>query len=793
MKPSVLLRIVVPMLTALGTVILGLGQKEQAIPMVAVFASFTSAIFTDWLGWLVLSPLLANLAALIAVAYSFFKLSSGAWESQLVWIANLLIYLQIVMLYQQKHLRLYWYISMLSLLQVIVAAALDLGPQFGVLLIFYFVLALATIALLYVSKEAKRLEASGVRESRLPDSGGMAMQRSAPAIGVTIEHTNRTVSAASFAQRMVNGAMLYQLTWVAASTLCLAAIVFFLLPRFGDDYDGWNRPGAQRLIGFSSQIKLGEMGNALEDPRVAMRAQFTDEDGNPFRILMRPYFRGNVLSRYVPLRGTWLDAGRRFISRTKPLASVPSQSEFPIVEQTIVLESEGPAFSVFPAFRSTRADPGALRVDDYSMLLTDSEPIRVAKARRYQVATTAFRNGIQRKWTPASRVCTYPGRLAPLLQFAESELGALHTLATDIVENAHVDPNNPQAICKLLEAHFRRSADYSYTLHQDRPVPDGTDPIVHFVTETRSGNCEYFASALTLMLRSLKIPARVVVGFHGGEYNRMGHFFLVRQLHAHAWVEAYLSKEQLDDAGTVAEIDHRNGAWIRLDPTPAAAASHVADSNDGLFDNLAQLTGFLEVLWKDYVVGLNGTRQQEAIYRPIAERTAQSVRGILLNPAWWRAFATELRTGLALDSWTHFQQRWLTWKSVPLLAGLFFAGLLLRRIFHCIRPYLPRQILGWARSRKTSWANDPQLLWYKQLEQSLGRRGYRRARGQTHQEFLRAVCVNPSIREPRGSSQLADELSSHFYKVRFGKRKLSAAELQSLSRSARKLESVLFS
>ena len=98
---------------------------------------------------------------------------------------------------------------------------------------------------------------------------------------------------------------------------------------------------------------------------------------------------------------------------------------------------------------------------------------------------------------------------------------------------------------RALEAYLSSQGGFGYSL---APVPRDRvlDPIEDFVTLHRVGHCEYFASALTLMLRSVGIPSRMVMGFKGGDWNDLGRFYQVRQLHTHAWVEAYLTREQVE-------------------------------------------------------------------------------------------------------------------------------------------------------------------------------------------------------------------------------------------------------
>ena len=95
---------------------------------------------------------------------------------------------------------------------------------------------------------------------------------------------------------------------------------------------------------------------------------------------------------------------------------------------------------------------------------------------------------------------------------------------------------------KALEDYFRRSNEYKYSLDFSKVARDpDLDPLEDFVVNHRTGHCEYFAGALALMLRSRNIPARVVVGYVGGELNTMGNFYQIRKKDAHAWVEAYIS------------------------------------------------------------------------------------------------------------------------------------------------------------------------------------------------------------------------------------------------------------
>ena len=90
--------------------------------------------------------------------------------------------------------------------------------------------------------------------------------------------------------------------------------------------------------------------------------------------------------------------------------------------------------------------------------------------------------------------------------------------------------------------YLRESGEFSYSLKMD--VADPTiDPVEDFLVNRKAGHCEYFASALAMLLRSVGIPARVVNGFKGGDWNDLAQILYVRQKHAHSWVEVYLGED----------------------------------------------------------------------------------------------------------------------------------------------------------------------------------------------------------------------------------------------------------
>lgn len=155
----------------------------------------------------------------------------------------------------------------------------------------------------------------------------------------------------------------------------------------------------------------------------------------------------------------------------------------------------------------------------------------------------------------------------------------------------------------MLFSFLQRGA-YAYSL-EDLPVSEA--PLEAFLFVTKRGNCEYFASSLAVMLRMAGIPARLVGGFKGGHYNPAGKYYLVSQRNAHVWVEAYLP-----DLG-----------WLRLDPTPAAAAVASHPLNRQVFLQLRLLLDTFNYYWHKVIIDYDFTRQVQMV-NAIRERISRS-------------------------------------------------------------------------------------------------------------------------------------------------------------------------
>lgn len=313
----------------------------------------------------------------------------------------------------------------------------------------------------------------------------------------------------------------------AAILIVAAAVLFVLLPRtdMGTIFRNVQRQLA--TSGFSDRVQFGDFARAL-DPIVIMRVEAgPGVDADVFRRqIMSRYWRGTSLSRFT---GTgWQQGQERQLAVWDAHQGIRLTEAAPLLSVTVYREAMDHAYLFVP--------DGLVHVRDMplraGLTATGSLKFTERPGSRLRLRMGLAASGHRLVNTP-------PGRWA---RSAVDEPG-IAAWAKRLSAGART----PAARLERIAAELRT---WDYALNA--PI-DATHPISSFVLQTRRGHCELFASALALAARTLGIPARIVNGYYGGDWNDVGKFLLIRQQHAHTWVEAWL-----------------DGRWQRFDPTPPA-------------------------------------------------------------------------------------------------------------------------------------------------------------------------------------------------------------------------------
>jgi transglutaminase-like putative cysteine protease len=178
-----------------------------------------------------------------------------------------------------------------------------------------------------------------------------------------------------------------------------------------------------------------------------------------------------------------------------------------------------------------------------------------------------------------------------------------------------------------VEAYLRK--ELGYTLVMKDPGRD--EPIDFFLFERRRGHCEYFSSAMVILLRVVGVPARNVNGFLGGEWNEYGDYIAVRGGDAHSWVEVYFP----------------GYGWVTFDPTPPGSVDQLGRGGTGLVDKLSRLMDTLRLKWFQWVIEYDLHRQL-SIFRGLRSAFGGGSKALKEGLASARAWARRHETPLVV-------------------------------------------------------------------------------------------------------------------------------------------------
>ena len=829
MRVERMLQINVAFMAVFGTLLFSMGHPENSVklPLMATFVALTSVIFTDGYGWFRLNRVVANLFAIVVAVYTYIKFDAAELAGdKLLEIANLLAYLQFILFYEEKSPRTYSHLMVLSLLQVVVAAALHLSLAAGLILVLYLLMATSTMMFFFLYREQNRVEIASGKIPPWHDARAAARKNNAGkrnfGSGPSNQHIQVSTDVQSTIARQLSWkGLLRQVAAMSSVAMLMSVILFYSMPR--TEEAAWQgAPGAvASKVGFNDTVELAERDLITQSERAVMRVAFFDQETNkPYPIAGEPYFRGAVLYDYEdsvwqPMRGMTAP----YEERVRTI-----RADHPgLVRQQILLEPyhSNRLFAVFPALRAKLADgsssPDVAFYDDLRRRLVRSPRMSVAEGQyRYELYTTAFDKSEQIPVFPYARdrsrttfvnAVTISQEMQRLRRIAASQFPTLVSTADQVLDEGQVDRLDRWAVAFALQDHFRTTEQYTYTLDfREVERDESLDPIEDFVKNHRTGHCEYFASALIMMLRSQGIPARMVVGYKGGDYNVLGDYYQVQEKYAHAWVEAYLHRAQLKESYNLPERDLYLGAWLRLDPTPLSSVSDAEEYSVTLMERVDEAFDYFSLLWADYVLGFNSKRQQESLYDPLNEDTQATISGMLDPRKLWNTADEESKS--AAMTWIGWMSRilgvFVVVCSGVLVFNIFLAWLGLKKKKRSGRlAALLSRVVRLVAPGIAQWIYDPEssarqahrrVSFYEHFVSLLARHDLHPDDHQTQLEFADAVSTQFAAQPDwQHLADLPHRIVDAFYQVRFGSGTLSSQETESIQKALAEMQVALSS
>ena len=384
-----------------------------------------------------------------------------------------------------------------------------------------------------------------------------------------------------------------------AQSAPLMIVFFILFPRMQGPLWGLPTDAFAGVTGLSDSMSPGSLNKLVFSEDVALRATFAGRLPPQNRL----YWRGPVLLDFDGR--TWTAAPRAMRNQIEL-----DRRENP-VRYTVTVEPHNRRWLFALDMPGTLPPRAGISVDH---LLLSQVPITTRT--RYEMESF-LDYGIGAASNPApARMLALPAGFNPQTRVLGQQLRAQHGNSEAVMN----------AALKML-----RDQKFVYTLE---PPLLGTHAVDEFLFETRAGFCEHFASAFVVLMRAAGVPARVVTGYLGGEYNALGDYLIVRQSDAHAWTEVWLD----------------NRGWVRVDPTnsvsPARADGGLAAAlpdgvslprsaraSNPLIHQLALTLDSMANAWNQTVLGYNLETQRALLTRAGLDDTSWRTLAVMLIAA----------------------------------------------------------------------------------------------------------------------------------------------------------------
>jgi transglutaminase-like putative cysteine protease len=706
--------------------------------------------------WLVLTGrfvpmprLLANAVTLAATLYSARQMLTNYGPPVIV-IGQFLVLLHLIKLWEQRANRDYAQLLVLSLLLMVAAAINTASMAFGLLFAAYLFLSLYCCLLFHLKVETDAARAA----LALPEEDAASPER-----------LRRD-------QRFLSRSMRRLTAFVSAVAVVTAVLVFLFFPRgSGANILGplQFRP-AQALTGFSDEVGFQKIAQIQQNDQVMayVRVWKNQEPVEGGTLLLR----GTTLDRYTGAddrgRGRWQWVRSRRSYQVYPHSVGPGETQ-PLARdrvagdhyrQVIRLNPTGtPTLFGMPGIVSFSPQKKTVEIrytTADAVLQTNAtmqQPLEYEVVSRGALDLPEFNYALD----PLTRPSTIDPQIAAYARRPEvSGSDAQGALAERRPRGGYGPHDLDEQIAANIERHLRTTFNYTLDLTDAKHIIGDQDPMVAFLYQLKRGHCEYFAGAMTLMCQSLGMQARVVTGFKCDEYNDTpgASYYIVRQNHAHAWVEV-----------------RTRGGWKTFDPT---SGNEIGANRVTMWQRLKHLLDYMEFSYANNIIAYDGTNQENLVNNVETEMTNTMYRGV--------GWVARLREFLSSEQFDY-----ITSHVVFVLVGLIVLVLV-----GFIGWYVWEQ---WALRRRAARigleALPPaeqlrlarQLGFYDDLLRLLARHDVHRPRHLTPMEFSRSLTFLPAQ-----AYENVRRLTSIFYRVRYGGVELDAGQRKRLDRVIGRLE-----
>jgi len=663
--------------------VVGSGYLDIATILVTAAALMLRALQVAGLPYIRVSPLVVTILTLAYFAFypiDYFYIS----HSFIPATVHLVFFVAVVKILTASTERDYLYLKIIAFLELLAACILSSSLNFFLFLVMFLLLGVAMFASAEIRRSAQR----------------------------------RPLTA-KVSERAIGYRLAGLVCFVSLSILLITSALFVFLPRTARAAFQHFVSHKYHLAGFSGEVNLTQTGEIQREDTPVMRVLIDKEKDRHLPLK----WRGLSLAEFNGRR--WFNSyDRGEILKPDESSQIPlarrHDKERQISYAVHLVDSDTDAlfFAGTPEFLRIDTPINRYGIDNLRVINPNSAGINYQVYSRLDPLDPESFSGDLTPLTPKQQ------QLYLTLPSLDERIPAL---ARQITLLEH----RPGDQARVLEHYLR--THYAYTL--ELPQTELADPLATFLFDRRKGHCEYFASALAVMLRTLGVPARVVTGFQSGIYNPVSGLQIIRSSDAHSWVEAWLPYR----------------GWTTFDPTPP-------DPNPpklSLWTKMSFYIDAAESFWQDWVVNYNLDRQLQ-----IATNIERQSRHVSAN---WLEQLTRISKGLHGFSLADAKRI-----GIPLLVILILAALAHQFAGQAWAWWLSLRPVKKARRGEAN-SSDATLL-YERMLRILKRRGIEKPPWLTPMEFAR-VLPEPSL------SLLVEDFTSAYNALRFGGNAEGAARI----------------
>ncbi|HEY6081071.1 MAG TPA: DUF3488 and transglutaminase-like domain-containing protein [Polyangiaceae bacterium] len=650
---------------------------------------------------------LAVVVPLSILALQTSRLFSG--ESLLPLAVEFAAALQVVRLATRRGAAHDQQVIVLALMHLIAGTVLGGGLSYGLCFIGFLIVAPGALVLSHLRREVEGNYRQGAR-----DRTGLP---------VDVPRILRS-------RRVIGRPFLVFTCLLSIPIFLFTALIFVMFPRVGLSLLLFGQERRERVVGFSDRVDLGGVGRLRADPTIVMRVEHPSLPAEP-PVRLALYLRGAAFDRYngrswsrtspnSPLRAEQVGSSIRLRRWPDPVRDRKLRIDLEPIDPTVLfLPPDAAALTLVTQGNVLPSSIPTIYVGQEGQLSYRS---MADNGLRYEVALADGNEAPVPALDPAARAryLALPNDLAPrVAELAKAWIGT---------------ETDPERRAKRVEVALRKG--YRYDL--ESPSGGAKNPLEDFLFVSKRGHCEFYSTAMAILLRTQGVPTRNVNGFIGGTFNRFGRYYAVRQGDAHSWVEIYV-----DGKG-----------FVRFDPTPPADAAPQSEIT-GVLAFVRDMVEAAAQRWDRNVVGYD-MRQQVSLLRAVRDRygelksKSKVASSMLASPR--RTLLALLGLGLAVALAVYLYRRYRRPRFQP-----------------------PAPSDREARMRETAEL-------YRAVDLALSLRGVPRPSGTpplTHVRGLSALghpAAEPALR-----------LTERYLRARFGKAPLSADERRDFLREVREL------